>query len=190
MTPTLYDAPERRVVVIDVPEMAFLMVDGTGDPNGPEFQRAVQALFKASYGIRFRLKRTGGVVRKVHPLEALWDQDWSWTAMIAQPPELTPGLLRELKVDPSIRLELFHEGLCIQTMHIGSYSEEDKTVGLLAAYADEHGYEFSGRHHEIYLSDPRRTPPERIRTILRHPVAKILQLHELHLRDDALAGVG
>jgi hypothetical protein len=170
MADKLYSPPERRAVVVDVPEMSFLMVEGTGAPGGPEFRSAVASLFKASYAIHLRLGR-GGRATRISPLEGLWDLDWSWTAMICQPDEATPGLLRELKLPPALRLERFHEGLAIQTLHVGPFADEDRAVGLLAAYADEHGYVFSGRHHEIYLSDPRRTRPERLRTIIRHPVA-------------------
>jgi hypothetical protein len=170
MEDEVYSAPEGRAVRVDVPGTLYLAVDGTGVPGGEEFQRAIKVLYRASYAIHFRLKRTG-VQRKIGSLEALWDLDGHWTALIAQPDDLTPGLLRELKLDRAVRLEHLHEGRCIQTMHVGPYGEEDRSVALLAAYADEHGFAFSGRHHEIYVSDPRRTPAVRLRTIIRHPVA-------------------
>jgi len=172
MTDPLLCAPERRAVLVDVPELPFLMVDGTGDPEGREFETAVQTLFKASYAIHFRLHRHG-VEHPIPPLETLWDLDWNWTAMIRQPDHVTPGLLRELKIPPAVRLERFAEGVAVQTLHVGPFTEEDRAVALLAAYADEHGYAFTGRHHEIHLTDPRRTAPARLQTIVRHPLAQV-----------------
>jgi len=170
MTDQLLSAPERRAVLVEIPEMPFLMVDGTGGPESQEFASAIQMLYKASYAIHFRLERFG-VEHPVPPLETLWDLDWSWTAMIRQPDHVTPGLLRELKLPPALYLGRFAEGLAVQTLHVGPFAEEDRAVALLAAYADEHGYVFTGRHHEIHLTDPRRTEPGRLRTIVRHSLA-------------------
>ena len=105
---------------------------------------------------------------------------WSWKLMIRAPRFITPGD-REDAVDTltkkgkapevaEVQLETVEEGLCVQALHVGPYSQEAQTIAAMRAFAEEQGLSFHGKHHEIYLSDPRRVPPERLRTILRHPV--------------------
>lgn len=187
-------APKRTPALVEVPELAFLMVDGHGDPNvSAEYRDAVSALFAVSYAARFALKRAGVLDYGVMPLEGLWwvpdmstfsiedKSAWDWTAMILQPDEVTDEVLAEAKASAAarkslpgldlLRLERFEEGPAAQVLHIGPYSAEGPTIAALHAFIADHGYERAGKHHEIYLGDPRRTPPQRLKTIVRQPVA-------------------
>ena len=190
----LYQPTAKEVAVVDVPEMNFLMIDGAGDPNtSQEYQDAIEALYAVAYTLKFMVKkRDPQVDYVVPPLEGLWwaqemdafsmeDKDaWKWTAMIMQPEVVTRELVEEAvqevarKKDPpalpKIRFESYPEGLSVQIMHIGPYSEEAPTIQKLHAFAQQNGYQLRGKHHEIYLSDPRRTAPDRLKTVIRQPV--------------------
>ncbi len=185
----LYSASARSIVVVDVPSLQFLMVDGYGDPNTtPVFQQHVDALYSLSYTLKFMLKKKpDGTDFKVMPLEGLWwmddldhKDDWKWTLMILQPDFITAGHLEEAcgqlrkKKDlpslDSIRLQRLEEGKAVQILHIGPYSDEGPKIEQLHSYMTGHGFRSNGKHHEIYLSDPRRVPPEKWKTILRQPV--------------------
>lgn len=185
-------APKRSPVLVEVPEFVFLMVDGRGDPNESEsFQEAVSALFTLSYTAKFALKGSGVIDYGVMPLEGLWwgpdmsrfsieqKDEWSWTAMIRQPEELTRVVLARAKTEAAkkspagldrVRLERFKEGLAAQVLHLGPYSGEGPTIERLHAFIAEQGYALAGKHHEIYLGDPRRAAPEKLKTIIRQPV--------------------
>jgi len=189
----LYNPSAKKVETVDVPMMSFLMIDGSGDPNtAKEYKDAIEALFAVSYALKFMVKRKKGIDYGVLPLEGLWWTDdmiqfsmenkdvWNWTAMIMQPEYVTEGLVNkaleqvEKKKNPpalpKIKFESFHEGLSAQIMHIGSYSVEGPTIERLHNFIKENGYELKGKHHEIYLSDPRRSAPERMKTIIRQPI--------------------
>ncbi len=186
-------APSRKPTMVDVPEFQFLMVDGMGDPNtSPDFHGAANALYTLAYILKFTLKRTDGIDFVVAPLEGLWSMaggeafdsarpsDWRWTLMIRQPEEVTPAVFEQARAQAAhkaaadvlgrLRLERFEEGRCAQIMHIGPFATEGPTIHALHAFAEEQGLQPYGRHHEIYLSDPRRMAPERMRTVLRQPV--------------------
>ena len=177
---------------VDVPELGFLMVDGQGDPeSATAFMDAVGALYSTAYTLKFGLRKLG-LDFTVMPLEALWwaegaepfasyrRDDWRWTAMIAVPDEVTPVEVEEARVTvadkreipalPLLRFERFHEGLSVQITHVGPYDEEAPTIERIHVFIRDQGCAPRGRHHEIYLSDPKRTPPERLKTILRQPV--------------------
>jgi hypothetical protein len=173
--------PPRTPVLVDVPEFKFLMIDGHGDPNS-SLQPAIQALYGASYKLKFALKRGPlAVDYKVMPLEGLWSvpdmttfsvehkDDWDWTLMIRQPDEVDEQMLADLPVSGAVRLERWEEGQAAQLMHVGPYAEEGPSVERLHAFIEEQGLERAGRHHEIYLGDPRRAAPEKLRTVLRQP---------------------
>lgn len=186
-------APPREPVLVEVPPMTFLAVDGVGDPNGPEYAAAVEALFAVAYRIKFALKREAELDFTVMPLEALWWADdptvfaagnraeWQWTAMIAQPEEGGPeivarateeaGAKKDLPALARLRRDRFEEGHCAQIMHVGPFSEEPPTIAHLEAFMEGQGLQRRGKHHEIYLSDLRRTAPDRLKTIIRQPVA-------------------
>lgn len=193
-----YNPSKKEPTIVDVPEMNFLMIDGEGDPNtSKEYQDAMEALFPVSYKVKFISKKEKAQDYVVMPLEGLWWVDnmenfnvedksnWKWTAMIRQPDFITEGMVKQamedvekkknLKSLSKIRFESLNEGLCAQIMHIGPYSEEGPTVEKLHNFIHENGYEFDGandgeKHHEIYLSDMRRTKPERLKTIIRQPM--------------------
>jgi hypothetical protein len=190
----LYRPPADQPVLVDVPLMAFLMIDGVGDPNSsPEYAQAVEALYAVSYGTKFAVKRAPEPVDyKIPPLEGLWwskdpaafpngrRDSWRWTMMIAQPPVVTSSLIdhavseaarkKDLPALGMLRFEPIDEGRCAQIMHVGPYSSEGPTIEKLHAFIAERGHARRGRHHEIYLGDPRRTAPERLKTIIRQPV--------------------
>lgn len=193
----LYNPSSKEVNLADVPAMNFLMIDGRGDPNNSkEFQDAVQALYGVTFTVKFALKKAKlGPEYTVPPLEGLWwmadsrpfdmqdKKSMQWTLMIMQPSHITKThvadtikKLSEKKLNEAlskIRLELFHEGLSAQIMHIGPYSAEGPTIEKLHNFVRNKGYDLRGRHHEIYLSDPRKSAPEKMKTILRHPIQKI-----------------
>lgn len=190
----LYGPSAREAMMVEVPEMNFLMIGGVGDPNkSQEFQEAIDALYSISYTLKFMLKKGKEALDfVVMPLEGFWWTDdmtqfsmdnkdiWKWTLMIAQPEQVTEELFekaldqaRKKKDSPAlakVRLQSFHEGLAAQIMHIGPYSAEGPTVEKLHGFIREKGYKLRGKHHEIYLSDPRRSTPERMKTVLRQPV--------------------
>lgn len=188
----LYHAPTKEPVVVDVPPMNFLMIDGVGDPNtSPQYQQAVEALFSVSYAVKFKMKKSQGVDYVVMPLEGLWwaedmsafvDDDrsrWQWTMMIMQPDVVSAQVVeeaiaetREKKQLPAIdklRFERFHEGRAAQIMHVGPFSDEGPTIERLHEFIRERS-ELTGKHHEIYLSDVRRANPTNWKTILRQPM--------------------
>ena len=196
--PDLYAPSATEPALVEVPAMPFLMVDGTGDPNSaPAYQHALEALYGVAYTLKFTLKRQMAMDYTVMPLEGLWwtpdmrefdatrKGDWWWTAMIAQPGEVTPALVaaardevQRKKPNPALaqlQLETLDEGLAAQILHLGPYATEGPTLARLHAFIREQGYVFDGarqKHHEIYLSDPRRAAPARIRTIVRQPVTR------------------
>ncbi len=189
----LYAPKPGGFEIIDVPEMGFLMIDGHGDPNiSPAYREAIEALYAASYAVRAVAKTKLGRVHTVAPLEGLWSAEdlkvfrtrdkgaWDWTMMIAQPDWITPELVDEAlaaaqkKQLPSLdllRFERYPEGRSVQILHVGSFDDEGPTLGRLHdEYLPENGLTPTGRHHEIYLSDSRKTEPARLKTILRQPV--------------------
>lgn len=192
--PDRYRAPDAPVR-LTVPPLHLLMVDGAGDPSSaPAYVDAVGTLYAVSYGIRGLFKEAGGEPWTVMPLEGLWwapdmarfstdrREEWLWTMMIAQPgvvtaemvAQATPGAVRKGRAPAAdlLRFELVDEGDVVQVMHHGPYSTEGPTIEALHAFIADHGLVRRGKHHEIYLNDPRRVAPEAVRTILRQPVAE------------------
>ena len=191
----LYAPPSKTPILIEVPPLLYIMVDGHGDPNvAPEYAQAIQVLYSLSYTLKFQRKKAYGQDYGVMGLEGLWwaadmskfkstpKADWDWTMMILQPDFITPTLFDEARRSvaakgkaPLIertRLETYHEGTSVQIMYFGSYADEGPTIANLHQFAFDHGYSLHGKHHEIYLSDPRRVPPEKLKTIIRQPVQK------------------
>ena len=191
----LYTAPAGRFVEVDVPEMTFLAVEGHGDPNtSPDYRHAVEALFAVSYALKFISKLEMRRDYVVLPLEGLWsaedltafvrgDKDaWSWTMLIRQPEWVDDAMLsrareraqaKGLPALPLVHRKTLTEGLCVQTLHVGSYDDE---APLLRELHEEQlparGMTPIARHHEIYLNDPRKTVPGELKTVLRQPVAR------------------
>jgi hypothetical protein len=193
----LYLPQARDFVIVDVPPMNFIMIDGHGDPNtSQEYSEAVEALYAVAFKVKFRSKKQLGRDYVVSPLEGLWwAQDmaafagvtdkgaWDWTMMILTPEwvgvevyeqALTEAASkRELSALSSIRLESYDEGLAVQTLHVGSYDEEAPILARLHDdWIPDNGYVENGKHHEIYLSDPRRVEPSKLKTVLRQPIRK------------------
>ncbi len=190
---TLYFPSAKEVVIVDVPPMNFAAVDGTGNPNeNPAFAQALEVLYGVSYTLRFGLKREGVAEYRVGPLEALWwthedgsfspkaKKAWKWTSMIMQPDVVTrerfedaASQLKEKKHPPALsrlRLERFAEGRSAQILHIGPYSAERPTIERIHRFIQAKGYRPEGKHHEIYLGDPRRSAPEKLKTVIRQPM--------------------
>ena len=191
----LYRPSAKAPQILDVPKMQFLMIDGAGNPNtSPVYQQAVEALYGVAYALKFISKRGLDRDYVVMPLEGLWwgtpmgkhtfteaDKDqFIWTMMIVQPEFITSEMVAEAVAETArkkdltnldkLRFEAFQEGLSVQIMYIGSYNDEGPTISSMHQYAFDQGYRLRGKHHEIYLSDPRRTSPDKLRTILRHPL--------------------
>lgn len=181
--------------VVDVPRLQYLMIEGRGAPEDPLFEGAVQALYSTAYTVKFSLKHAGRQDFVVPPLEGLWHADdpsvftedrrdeWQWVLMLMQPGHVTASDIAEAlevlsskgkRAESHGRLQLrpLAEGRAVQCLHVGPYSDEGPSIQALHEYAAEQGYSLAGMHHEIYLSDPRRTAPEKLKTILRQPVAK------------------
>lgn len=192
--------PKTVPSVIDVPGMTFITVDGRGDPNtSAEYAAAVELLYGLSYAIKMGNKSVLEYV--VPPLEGFWSVagdfkgggtaiidkgKFVWTMLIRQPDFVTADVFEAAKATfakkkPSLdtsraRLKTIAEGLCVQVMHIGSYDGEPATVTALDGFAIKNGYAIdigdTRRHHEIYLSDPRKVAPEKLKTVLRHPIRR------------------
>ncbi|GAA2650728.1 GyrI-like domain-containing protein [Paractinoplanes durhamensis] len=177
-----YRARPGRFEIVDVPDMQYLMIDGHGDPNtGGAFAEATAALYPLAYKLKFASKRTLGRDYVVMPLEGLWwadDMDtftaardksrWDWTLMI-----MVPDWIDQQMVEGSgVRLATLSEGRCVQTLHVGSYDDEAEVLARMHdGFIPDNGLRMTGKHHEIYLSDARKVAPEKLRTILRQPVA-------------------
>jgi hypothetical protein len=196
MMKALWQPPVGRFTIVDVPKMQFAMVDGKGDPNVSEdYKAAVQWLYGVSYALKFASRRELGRDYTVAPLEGLWWADdmadfvrgdksrWQWTMMIMQPdwiarPMFDAAVARAREKlgapPPGLRLEDYDEGLSVQVMHVGPYSAEGPTLARLhGEFLPANGLKETGRHHEIYIGDPRRTAPEKLKTVLRQPVRRL-----------------
>jgi hypothetical protein len=195
--PELYAPSAKEFAIVDVAPMRYLAADGHGDPNTAEaYREAVEALFGVAYAVKFASKRALGRDFVVAPLEGLWwaeDQGafvardkgaWNWTMLIAQPDWIDDDAVTAAVAavrakgasvpNPALdelRLEQLHEGESAQILHVGSYDAEAPTLAHLHdEWMPQHGLTFNGPHHEVYLSDARRTAPDKLRTVLRQPV--------------------
>lgn len=192
-----YQARQLEFRLLDVPPMQYLMIDGHGDPNvSPEYTAALEALYPVAYSMKFASKRELGRDYVVMPLEGLWWADemdafttardksrWDWTMMIMTPDWLDATAFEAAtkKVAAqgkparlgAVRLEPLSEGTCVQTLHVGAFDDEGPVLERLHhEFIKENGLRLAGKHHEIYLSDPRRTAPAKLRTVLRQPVTR------------------
>lgn len=198
--------PSTEPVIVDVPEIRFIAMDGEGDPNtSPAYQHAVEVLYGLSYTIKMSPKSgeapQGYYEYVVPPLEGLWwggainldtmeitdKATFTWTMLIRQPEFVTEEVFawaqealakKKRNLDPSrARLWRFTEGLCVQILHVGPYDTEPESIRRMEEFAAREGYRTDmsdvRRHHEIYLSDPRKTAPEKLKTVIRHPIAKL-----------------
>jgi hypothetical protein len=189
----LYRASATKPAIIDVPKLKYLMIDGAGYPDmSAEFQPAMEALYGIAYTLKFAGKADGHDFKVMGP-EGIWWMDgdvafdaknpnaWRWTLISSVPDFIDARAFRAArkalaekgKGGPSldnVRLKAWKEGRVVQILHIGPYNQEGPTIAALHAFAASEGLQLHGRHHEIHLSDPRRVAPEKLKTILRHPV--------------------
>ncbi|MEV4055330.1 GyrI-like domain-containing protein [Amycolatopsis sp. NPDC049688] len=187
----LYAPKNRDWALLDVPEQRFLAIDGRGNPNTAEsYKQAVEALYAFAYTIKFAAKERGEDF-VVGPLEGLWwaedyeaftvraKDSWQWTMLIAQPPWIGEEAVEQAretvqnkkKIDAPVRFEKLHEGRCAQVLHIGSYDDEGPIMARLHdEFLAEQGLKEAGLHHEVYLGDPRRVEPAKLKTVIRQPV--------------------
>ncbi|KQV00348.1 hypothetical protein ASC55_14270 [Microbacterium sp. Root322] len=197
-----YRAKRGEFRIVEVPPLQYLMIDGAGDPNtSPAYRDAVSALFPVAYALKFASRSELGVDTVVMPLEGLWhapDMEsftsrrdksaWMWTSMIMVGDHITASMFAHAvesvaqkaakKKEPipaldAVRLETLEEGTCVQTLHVGPFDDEGPVLDdLHHRFIPENGLQMRGRHHEIYLSDLRRTDPAKLRTLLRQPVTR------------------
>jgi hypothetical protein len=201
-----YVPSAKKVELVDVPRFQFVMINGAIEPGqapgtSPQFAEDMQALYGAAYTLKFstKLRKQDPVDYPVMALEGLWwvedgtfdihfPGNWKFTVMILIPDLITADMFSEALAQlrrkkgeqpafSRLRLEAFHEGLCVQTLHIGPYASEPVTVERMQVFMQENGLQDligkGGKHHEIYMGDPRRTDPSRLKTVLRHPVARL-----------------
>ena len=190
----LYKPSAKKIELVEVPEMNFLMINGKGDPNTSiEYQNAVEALFAVSYAVKFLIKKSDlQIDYGVMPLEGLWwiddmkefyinnKDNWKWTAMIMQPKIVTKEHIetaieqvkkkKNLEALPKIEFKTFQEGKSAQTLYIGPFKDEGPTIEKIHNFILKNGFSLSGKHHEIYLSDIRKSKPENWKTIIRQPL--------------------
>ncbi len=195
--PDLYRPGTKEYAEVDVPATTYLAIDGHGDPNtSPAYRAAVGALYAGAYAVRSQLKSRTGDDFVVGPLEGLWSSadpavfrqrrkgEWDWTMMIPLPDQVATddietGLAVAARKKPdlpitALRASALTEGKCLQIMHVGSYDDEAGTLARLhLEIMPALALTFNGPHHEIYLGDPRRVAPERLRTVLRQPVRPV-----------------
>ena len=195
----LYNPSAKAVSVVDVPPVTYLMIDGKGNPNTAQrYQDAIPALYKIAYGIRAIFKAKGEVFT-VMPLEGLWEFEgqeehdmtplteiqkdkFIWTLMILQPEGVTQNIFEQARDNArgkdapvlldDVRLETYHEGEAVQIMHIGAYEDETDNIVKLHNHISDNGWTISGKHHEIYLSDPRKVAAEKLKTVIRQPFTR------------------
>ena len=188
-----YNPTAKEVTLIDIPKKNFIMIDGQGAPESPQFAQSIEALYPIAYGIKFDKKKTDGTDYGVMPLEGLfWADDmavfmpetadrskWQWTLMIMQPDFITAADFNKVKEGAGkkkdntfikkVRFESYTEGKSVQIMHIGPYAAEGSNIQKLHHKIKEIGGKLTGRHHEMYLSDPRRAAPDKMKTVVRQP---------------------
>ena len=182
----------KKPLIIKITPAQYLAVDGRGAPGGPVFEACIGALYAMAFTIKMTRKFNGLGDYAVCKLESLWfsedgqnlsqipQDQWRWKLMIRTPDFITQkdldkaleALLSKGKAEKvqEVMLEKLEEGKCVQMLHVGPYEKVGETIAMMEEYAKQKGLSFAGDHHEIYLSDPRRVPPERLKTILRRPV--------------------
>ncbi len=191
-----YSQKKNEVSILEVPRMNFLMIEGTGSPNNnPAYSDAVGALYALAYHLKFAVRKGPlGIDYKVMPLEGLWwaedmrlftlenRDNWLWRMMVMQPDFINADMVAQAldavrqKKNPArlgeVRFEPYEEGLSAQIFHAGPYGEAERPgIERLHQFIVGNGYKFRGRHHEIYLNSPLRSAPEKLKTIIRQPMA-------------------
>lgn len=197
----LYKPSSKDFSIVTVPPLKYLMVDGEGDPNtSPEYVAAIEALYGVSYTLKFMSKTDLGQDYVVPPLEGLWWADdmsafakgrkasWKWTAMIMVPEWITKAMVKQAVKSVSakkentklavLRHEILKEGKSVQILHVGPYDKEGPMLSKMHnEFMPAQNLAFNGKHHEIYMSDPRKVAPAKLKTIVRQPVKKVTPVH-------------
>lgn len=194
----LFASKAGKPEMVEVPPFKYLMVDGQGDPNtAKEFEEKIGLIYGLAYTIKFIMKKDKDhpFEFKVPPFSGLWcaedmnafvqegrKHEWTWTLMILMPDQVTQEIFEKGKAElvkkknppyaDDARFEIYDEGKCAQILHLGPYSQEGPTIKTLHDFLQDQGYTFNGRHHEIYIGDPRKSKPEKLKTIIRQPVRK------------------
>jgi len=185
-------AAARKPALVELKPAAYLAISGQGSPGGQAFTASIGALYGVAFTIKMTRKFAGKQDYAVCKLEGQWwtepeadfgklpPDEWRWNLLIRTPDFIGAADLRQAvtalvkrgkgEEAARVRLKSLTEGLCVQMLHVGPYDKECETIAVMRAFAEKQGLALSGRHHEIYLSDPRRVPPARLKTILRHPV--------------------
>ncbi len=187
----LYLPKAKQPVLVDVPRMRFLAIEGAGPPGGDVFQEAMQALFTLAYSVRFAAKKRLDLDYPVMAPEGLyWDADggsltpgtppekMAWRLQIMLPDAVPDAFIEEVRADAAakgkggsllarVQGRWFDEGLSVQVIHVGPYATEPATIERMTEFAREQGHRVTGTHHEIYIGDPRRSAPEKLKTTLR-----------------------
>lgn len=189
--------PARKFTLVDVPQINFISIIGNGNPNNSlQYENAIKALYSVAYPLKFYSKKQLGKDYVVAPLEGLWwandmndfihrnKDNWHWKMLLSVPDWIDKTMFemfRQKAIEkqpnpalPKLEFETITEGLCVQIMHIGSYDDEAPILAQLHdEYIPQNGLKMTGLHHEIYLSDPRKTATEKLKTILRQPVIRV-----------------
>ena len=194
----LYEQHEQEYVTPKTPVLlaikpaTYLAIDGRGEPGGARFTAAIGALYAVAFTIKMTRKFAGRQDYVIAKLEGFWDigdgsaetprEDGRWTLAIRTPPFVTAAELRKAVATliarrkpaevKEVRLETRKEGSCVQMLHVGSYDREAESIEKMRGFAGSKRFALTAPHHEIYLTDPRRVPAERLRTILRVPVRR------------------
>jgi hypothetical protein len=190
--PTFFKAP-RSPELVDLPEAGYLVVAGQGEPGGANFQLQIGAIFSVAYTIKMAAKRKGHDF-KVPTFEASWwirseegelpPEKWRWQLLLMLPDFVAEADVEQAKLDvaskkrdsSAIRFERIRQGRCVQILHVGPYATEDESIQKMTAFMVANALAPDGPHHEVYLSDPNRSKPEALRTILRQRVSEFVAL--------------
>jgi hypothetical protein len=187
-----YLAKRDEPLIISLPPIPYLTIKGEGDPSGEDFTSDVGALYAVSFTLKMGKKKNEGIDYKVCQLEGQWwaegdltnflsipRGEWKYRLMIRVPDFITSEEVERIKSElqlkgkqriEKVNFEIIDEGTVVQSLHIGPYAEESALIDKMIEHSVENNFIFDGHHHEIYLSDPKRTAPEKLRTILRHPL--------------------
>ena len=186
-----YYSAKKKPELREFSELIFLTILGKGEPAGIEFTKAVEAIYPLAYGIK-KICKQQEMDFAVPKLDGLWwvnseknaleipRSEWHWKLLIRMPNFVTMKNFEQAKTEvinkkriykiSDIQFEKITEGKCVQVMHLGPYSKEPETINLMKDFMTQNGLVENGLHHEIYISDPRKTAPDKMKTIIRQPV--------------------
>ncbi len=190
-TDKTYYTAKNEPQIVDVTPYRYLMINGVSAPEDPRFLKAIEALYAVAYGVKFLYKSMDKdfVVPKMEgqwwvegelPFDQTPREEWHWNIVIPMPDFVRDEHVEEaiqsavdkkdLPQISEVEFRALNEGRSVQILHLGSYEEEGPTLEKLFAFVESNGLEINGYHHEIYISDPRKTQVEKLKTILRYPV--------------------